>query len=285
MAVRSVPPPDARVRHTDFVRAAARAALGGDEWVDDVVQETWLVALRGGARRARVLRAGLGGVAWRQAKAVLRQRTAERRRDRRAARAAHAESTSDAVVRAETGRRLVAAVLALEEPYRTAVLLRYQDDLPPREIAHPRGSPSRPSSSTREAWSRSRDRSRSSCTPPGDGAGPSWCPSRERRAFAVPSSRSPRASTWSGLRGRAGDRSTPTSPGRGVQESPAHACRWSARSRRTRRAGAPGEDRALRKDEDGGDAPGRIVRCAPCSPGRGARRWTPARRAGRSPRA
>ena len=41
----------------------------------------------------------------------------------------------EAVQRAEVHRRLVEAVFALAEPYRTTILLRYFEDLPPREVA------------------------------------------------------------------------------------------------------------------------------------------------------
>lgn len=129
------PPAAALLEHSQFVRAVARAALGGDDLVDDVVQQTWVAALEGGAARARRLGPWLGGVAWRQAKNLLRQRSAQRRREMKAARLKAQPSAAEAVERAETGRRLVTAVLSLEEPYRTALLLRYLDDLPPMEVA------------------------------------------------------------------------------------------------------------------------------------------------------
>ncbi len=137
-------PPDL-LRHAAFVRAVARAALRGDDLVDDVVQETWVAALEGGAARATRLRPWLGGVARRQAANLLRRRIATRERERRVARPESQASTTadgaDVADRAEMGRALVGAVLGLEEPYRTAVLLRYYDDLPPREIAKRTGVP------------------------------------------------------------------------------------------------------------------------------------------------
>jgi protocatechuate 3,4-dioxygenase beta subunit len=44
-------------------------------------------------------------------------------------------SPEETVARGEARRQLIQAVLRLDEPYRTAILLRYYDDLPPREIA------------------------------------------------------------------------------------------------------------------------------------------------------
>lgn len=134
------PDPDALYAHASFVRGVARAALGGDPEVEDVVQETWLAALRAGPDRPGTLRAWLGGVARRQAAQALRKRVRERRRREEAVRrtppSTHAEaSVADVLARAEIGRRLIEAVLGLPHAYRSVLLLRYYDDLKPREVA------------------------------------------------------------------------------------------------------------------------------------------------------
>ena len=52
------------------------------------------------------------------------------------------EAPADEIVaRLETQRRVVDAVMALDEPYRTVVVYRYFDDLPPKEIAARLGVP------------------------------------------------------------------------------------------------------------------------------------------------
>ena len=134
------PDPEALRSHVAFVRAVARAALAGDAEVEDVVQETWLAALQGGPRDRGLLRAWLAGVTRRQAALLIRRRTRERRRLGALARAqrsrvAEPDSAAEALARAETGQRLIESVLTLPEIYSTVLLLRYQDDLPPREIA------------------------------------------------------------------------------------------------------------------------------------------------------
>jgi len=131
----SVPHADALLAHAGFVRCVARAALRGDAEVDDVVQETWLAALQSAPRRPGALRAWLGGIARRQAANRVRREIASRRRDAVAARPDRAPPAAEVAARVELGRRLVDAVLTLDEPYRQAVLLRYYEDLPPREIA------------------------------------------------------------------------------------------------------------------------------------------------------
>src|SRR6185295_4777393 len=50
-------------------------------------------------------------------------------------------STADVVAEAESHKRLVLAVMQLDEPYRSTVLLRWFEDLPPREVAARLGVP------------------------------------------------------------------------------------------------------------------------------------------------
>ena len=65
--------------HAHFVRAVARGVLGGDADVEDVLQETFLVAWEQGPRKPGALRAWLGTVAKRLA---LDRRRAAGRRER-----------------------------------------------------------------------------------------------------------------------------------------------------------------------------------------------------------
>lgn len=122
------------LRHAAFVRAVARAALHGDDLVDDVVQETWLAALREGRRRGP-LAPWLAGVVRNQARSLLRKRKADRRREQRASRSERTAPQQDVVERLEIERCLIRAVEALPERYRTPLVLRYLDDLPPRAIS------------------------------------------------------------------------------------------------------------------------------------------------------
>jgi DNA-directed RNA polymerase specialized sigma24 family protein len=57
-------------------------------------------------------------------------------------RLAEASPTGRAAQR-RTRERLAAGVVRREEPYRSAMLRRFYDGLPPRDIAESRGSPSR----------------------------------------------------------------------------------------------------------------------------------------------
>ncbi len=125
---------------TARVRELAQRLVRDGADAEDVVQEAWLVALEG-ARPAEVpLRWWLAGIARNLAHRFLR---GERRRQHRERSAARAESVagdaSAAAGRAEAQRRIAAAVLVLDAPYREVILLRYFEGLTPAEIAGRRG--------------------------------------------------------------------------------------------------------------------------------------------------
>lgn len=119
-----------------FARRIAIGLLRDRAAADDLVQEAWLDILDRPPQHASNLRGYLAK--------ILRRLSSRKRRDeeRRAARerwsAEHGARQSDAaevVARAEIHQRTVAAALALDEPYRATILLRFFDDLTPGEIA------------------------------------------------------------------------------------------------------------------------------------------------------
>ena len=128
-----------------WVRAIARSLVRDPDREDDLVQETWLAALRAGhrsprdsARSVRSVRAWLATVM----RNVVRQsaRTERRRAEREGVvtreRAGECgRDPVDVLERASLHRLLVEAVTDLEEPFRTTLLLRYFDDLTPPQIA------------------------------------------------------------------------------------------------------------------------------------------------------
>jgi len=119
-----------------FVRSLARRLVSGDEnAADDVEQGTWLAACAHPPARATSMRGWLASVA----RSVARQsRRSERRRAHRERAVAPREetpSTLDTLQRLETLRDLVDAIHELSERNQEVLLLRYYEDLPPREIA------------------------------------------------------------------------------------------------------------------------------------------------------
>jgi len=129
------------LREHSWVRRLALRLVHDEHAADDVVQQTWLAALRSPPERQDSLTGWLATVVRNAART--RQRTAIRREahERRAQFAADAPATDEVVTRAETQQRVGAAVASLDEPYRTTVLLRFYDDLPPREVARRMGVP------------------------------------------------------------------------------------------------------------------------------------------------
>lgn len=130
--------PDLLQEHDWLVRLSRRLVAGEAE-ADDLVQETMVRALR--APSARSVRGAVAALAWLStaARNVLRDglRTGERRRRREEA-AAHPEAVDGGVAaldRAELRERLARFVMELDEPSRTAVVLRFYEGLDASGIA------------------------------------------------------------------------------------------------------------------------------------------------------
>ena len=132
--------PEQLLADSRWLRSLARG-LAGESGADDLVSETWLTAARRPPRFWDNLRPWLRTVA---RNLSLRERDREARRREREAIAARPEgqpSTVDLVARATLRRSVVDAVLELPEPYRTTILLRFFEELPPREVARRLGVP------------------------------------------------------------------------------------------------------------------------------------------------
>lgn len=125
--------------HGDWLRRLARA-LVGDAAADDVVQDTFEVALRQPPERAGALRPWLGGVARNLAR--MRKRAGARRdaREQQVVPVA-APDPEELVARALVQQRVAALVLALDEPLRGTLMLRYYEGLSAADIARAQGIP------------------------------------------------------------------------------------------------------------------------------------------------
>ena len=125
----------------EWVGALARVLAGDGPDADDLEQEAWVAALRSPPERPGPVRGWFATVMRRRRLDAGRAAARRLARETAAARPEALPSAADAVARAETLRRVVEAVLSLEEPGRSTVLLRYFDGLPPREIAARTGVP------------------------------------------------------------------------------------------------------------------------------------------------
>jgi RNA polymerase sigma-70 factor (ECF subfamily) len=133
--------PESLLAHRAFVRAVVRKLIPDEHHVEDIVQETCLTALRSPPRAPGALRAWLARVGRNLAVSSLRRRASRARRERHAARPERLPSAREAAEKLEHHRMVVDAVLALEEPLRSTVVLRFYEDLPPRRIAEIQGIP------------------------------------------------------------------------------------------------------------------------------------------------
>ncbi|MEM8886318.1 MAG: sigma-70 family RNA polymerase sigma factor, partial [Planctomycetota bacterium] len=126
------------LRNAAWVEALARRLLRGDaQLAVDVVQETWVAALENPPREAGAVRSWLRTTV--RNLAHHRRRT-EDRRSARELRAARPEAVADdALSRFERQQELGRLVLALDEPDRTAVLLRFFEELEYEEIGRRTG--------------------------------------------------------------------------------------------------------------------------------------------------
>ncbi len=128
----------ALLEHLEWVRRLARGLIAHPQDAEDLVQETWLAATRRPPRPGP-LRGWLAQVVRNAAREQARRDSRRLSYESDAARSGASASSVDLVARASTQRHVVELVLALEEPYREVVLLRYFEGLSPKAIARRTG--------------------------------------------------------------------------------------------------------------------------------------------------
>lgn len=123
------------LQHREWVRRVARVLVKDENVADDLEQELWAKTIE---RPPQVRGSVRGWLAISLRNLFLNRRRAEARRERREQVASRPEGQpppADVVALAEAHRRVVAAVLDLDEPYRKTVLFRFFEDLSAQEIA------------------------------------------------------------------------------------------------------------------------------------------------------
>ena len=121
--------------HDAWIRALARRLLAGEHDAEDLAQEAWLAATVDPPRPSVPLRAWLVRVARNLRAMRLRSEATRRQHERAAARPETLPSVAEMQEQQEQSGQVARAVFSLEEPYRSAILYRYFQDMPPREIA------------------------------------------------------------------------------------------------------------------------------------------------------
>lgn len=127
---------DALLAHRSFVAQLARSLLKDGNDADDVAQQTWRSVVEHGDEPIANPRGWLARITRHHAFNLVRGRNRRQRRDAAVAGASFAACDPASIAeRVELTERVVRAVLALEEPYRATLLLRFYDDMSTREIA------------------------------------------------------------------------------------------------------------------------------------------------------
>ncbi|HEX9794846.1 MAG TPA: RNA polymerase sigma factor [Planctomycetota bacterium] len=122
-------------QHVLGMRRLAAALLGEGQAADDAVQEALQSAIERPPDASRPIGPWLRRVTRNAAFGQMRREGRRSRAEARAPIAAEADPVPQAVARAEAHRRVLDAVLALEEPFRSTLLLRYFEACTVEEIA------------------------------------------------------------------------------------------------------------------------------------------------------
>ncbi|MEO6708581.1 MAG: sigma-70 family RNA polymerase sigma factor, partial [Planctomycetota bacterium] len=128
--------PETLLAHAPYVRSLVRELVFDAHMASDVEQEVLLAALQHSPRESRALRPWLAVLVRNFARRAWRTGARREQREHGSAQKESSVTTpAEILEREELRRTLVERVLALEEPFRDALILRFFDELPPREIA------------------------------------------------------------------------------------------------------------------------------------------------------
>jgi RNA polymerase sigma-70 factor (ECF subfamily) len=123
------------LEHREWVRRLARALVYDESRADDVEQDAWLAALRHPPRHDTGLKSWLRRLVRHRVANARRAATRRKAHESIAPPQRHDDTPDDAVAQIEELQRVTRAVLALDEPYRTVVALRFYEDLDAHAIA------------------------------------------------------------------------------------------------------------------------------------------------------
>ncbi|MFO1076793.1 MAG: sigma-70 family RNA polymerase sigma factor [Planctomycetota bacterium] len=127
--------------HASYVRTLARRLVYDPHAADDLFQAAWLAALQRPARDLSVPRRWLAGIVRKLAAKSWLGTHRRRQRERLMAPPPPVSRPEDVLAHEHERRRVVQALLALEEPYRSTLIARFFDGLEPAQIAARDGVP------------------------------------------------------------------------------------------------------------------------------------------------
>jgi len=121
--------------HADFVKSLTRSLVVDQNVAADVEQKAWLAALQNPPTSGRSPRSWFSRVIRNFTISTHRGESRRRKYEQASVRSEDTTSPEQMAVRKEALRFMTEAVLSLEEPYLTTIMLRYYEDLSAREVA------------------------------------------------------------------------------------------------------------------------------------------------------
>lgn len=128
-------PAELLAEHTTWLRSLSRALVRDEALADDLAQDAAVAALERPPAHGASVRAWLRSVVVNRVRELARERAHRESRERLASRPEAQPASDELVARVQIERLVVDRLLALDEAHRTVLLMRFHEDLPPREIA------------------------------------------------------------------------------------------------------------------------------------------------------
>jgi len=127
--------PDELLEYDDFLHNIARRLVFDEQSSDDITQQAWLAVLQKPPSSQRVMRSWFWKVIRNISVKFRRSEIRRRSRERAAAVSESVPSAEEIASKEELRRKVADAVLRLDEPYRSAVLLTYYHGLSSKKMA------------------------------------------------------------------------------------------------------------------------------------------------------
>ncbi len=132
--------PERLIEQIGWLRSLARGLVRDEHLAEELAQDTLATALERGPLEVRSVRAWLGRVLRNRAAEGARSRANVRAREALAARE-EAFDGEELLARVRAQKHVAEALMELSEPYRSTLVLRFYENLPPRAIAKQQGVP------------------------------------------------------------------------------------------------------------------------------------------------
>ncbi len=124
------------LKNTGWLRTLARTLIQDAAQADDLVQQTFLEAIKKPPAAPKAVRSWLSNVLRNFARRHHRSKSRRIEREKKAARPEHIDASQETLLeRVELQQLLLSTVSELNEPYRSTVLLRFFEDCSVRKIA------------------------------------------------------------------------------------------------------------------------------------------------------